>query len=112
MGPVSYFVSINDPVKEETQRQIDLAIEEIPTDTSAFKTPIAKARLQYEKITDFLLGYEYGRIAGACAWYYRDQVEQTGREVTVGEMRQVTNDVRSVIQDRLPEIRQAILRII
>jgi hypothetical protein len=38
--------------------------------------------------------------------YYQSQVEQTGRGVTEGEMRQVTNDIRSVIQDRLPEIRQ------
>ena len=103
-------MSINDLVKEEAQRQIDLVIEEIPFDASAFSTPIAKARLLYKDISDFLLGYEYGHISEARTGYYRDQVEQTGRGVTEAEMRQVTNDVRSVIQDRLPEIRQSILR--
>lgn len=103
-------MSINDLVKEEAQRQIDLVIEEIPFDASAFSTPIAKARLLYKDINDFLLGYEYGHISEACTWYYQDQVEQTGRDVTEAEMRQVTNEVRSVIQDRLPEIRQSILR--
>jgi hypothetical protein len=101
-------VSINDLVKEEAQRQIDLVIEEIPFDASAFSSPIAKARLLYKDIDDFLLGFEYGHISEACTWYYRDQVEQTGRGVTEAE--QVTKDVRSVIQDRLPEIRRSILR--
>jgi hypothetical protein len=103
-------VSINDLVKEEAQRQIDLAIETLPEHTSKFSTPIAQARLQYENITDFLLGYEYGHMIEACTLYYKVQAEQSGRQVTEAEMRQVINDISSVILDRLPEIRQAILR--
>jgi hypothetical protein len=53
-------VSINDLVKEEAQRQIDLAIEEIPSDKSRLSTPIARSRFQYKDISDFLLGFEYG----------------------------------------------------
>jgi hypothetical protein len=103
-------VSINDLVKEEAQRQIDLAIEEIPSDRNRLSTPIARSRFQYKNISDFLLGFEYGHITGICARYYQNQVEQSGRGVTKEEMRQVTNEISSIIVDRLPEIRQAILR--
>jgi hypothetical protein len=103
-------VSINDLVKEEAQRQIDLAIEEIPSDRSRLSTPIARSRFQYKNISDFLLGFEYGHITGMCACYYQDQVEQSGRGVMKEEVRQVTNEISSIIVDRLPEIRQAILR--
>ena len=103
-------MSINDLVREEAQRQIDLVIEAIPIDNDEFSTPIGKAILQYENIRDFLLGYEYGHIAEACALYYKDQIERTGRRVTEIGMRQVLNDISPVIHDRLPEIRQAILR--
>lgn len=103
-------MSINDLVKEEAQRQIDIAIEEIPFSKGRFSTPIAKSRFQYKEISDFLLGFEFGHITGICAWYYRNQVEQSGRRVTEEEARQVTNDISSIIVDRLPEIQQAILR--
>jgi hypothetical protein len=103
-------VSINDLVKEEAQRQIDLAIEEIPSDKSRLSTPIARSRFQYKDISDFLLGFEYEHITGMCACYYQNQVEQSGRGVTKEEVRQVTNEISSIIVDRLPEIRQAILR--
>jgi hypothetical protein len=103
-------VSINDLVKEEAQRQIDLAIEEIPSDRSRLSTPIARSRFQYKNISDFLLGFEYGHITGMCACYYHNQVEQSGRGVMKEEVRQVTNEISSIIVDRLPEIRQAILR--
>jgi hypothetical protein len=103
-------VSINDLVKEEAQRQIDLVIDAIPVDKNKFSTPIGKAILQYQNISDFLLGYEYGHVAEACALYYKDQVERTGRRVTEIEMRQILNEISPVIHDRLPEIRQAILR--
>jgi hypothetical protein len=49
------FVSINDLVKEEAQRHIDLAIEEIPSDRSRLSTPITRSRFQYKDISDFLL---------------------------------------------------------
>jgi hypothetical protein len=64
-------LSLNDLVKEEAQRQIDLAIEETPL---------------------------------------TDQVEQSGRGVTKEEVRQATNEISSIIVERLPEIQQAILR--
>ena len=44
------------------------------------------------------------------ACYYQNQVEQSGRGVTKEEVRQATNEISSIIVDRLPEIRQAILR--
>ena len=99
-------MSINDLVKEEAQRQIDLAIEEIPSDRSR----LARSRFQYKNLSDFLLGFEYGHITGMYACYYQNQVEQSGRGVTKEELRQVTNEISSIIVDRLPEIRQAILR--
>ena len=40
----------------------------------------------------------------------RNQVKQSGRRVSEEEARQVTNDISSIIVDRLPEIQQAILR--
>jgi hypothetical protein len=58
----------NDLVKEEVQRQIDIAIEDIPYDKSRLSTPIAKSRFQYKEISDFLLGFEYGHITGTCIW--------------------------------------------
>ena len=103
-------MSLNDLVKEEAQRQIDIAIEQIPSDRSRLGTPIAESRFQYKDLSDFLLGFEYGHITGICSWYYRNQVEQSGRRVSEEEARQVTNDISSIIVDRLPEIRQAILR--
>jgi hypothetical protein len=92
-------VRINDLVKEEAQRQIDLAIEEIPCDRSRLSTAILVV----------LLGFEYGHITGMCACYYQNQVEQSGRGVMKEEVRQVTNEISSIIVDRLPEI-QAILK--
>ena len=104
-------MSLNDLVKEEVHRQIDIAIQKLSFNKSRLSTPIAKARFQYENVSDFLLGFEYGPITGLCIWYYRNQVQQSGREVTKGKMKQVSNEIGSIIVDRLPEIRQAILRV-
>jgi hypothetical protein len=90
-------VRIDDLVKEEAQRQIDLAIEEIPFDSSRLSTPIARSRFQYKNFSDFLLGFEYGHITGMCACYYQNQVEQRGRGVTKEEVRQVTNEISLTI---------------
>jgi hypothetical protein len=103
-------MSINDLVKEEVNRQIDVAIGDIPHDKSRLSTPIAKSRFQYKEISDFLLGYEFGHITGLCIWYYKEQVVQSGRGVTEEEIRQMINEINAIIVDRLPEIRQAILR--
>jgi hypothetical protein len=99
-------VSIKD-LKEEAQRQIDIAIEQIPSDRSTLGTPIAESRFQYKNISGFLLGFEYGHITGICSWYYRTQVKQSGRRVSEEEAGQETNDISSIIVDRLPEIQQA-----
>ena len=69
-------MSINDLVKEEAQRQIDLAIEEIPSDRSRLSTPIARSRFQYKNLSDFLLGFEYGHITGMYACYYHEHSKQ------------------------------------
>ena len=55
--------SVIDLVKEEVQRQIDIAIKEILYEKSRLSKPTAKSRLQYKDISDFLLGFEYGRIS-------------------------------------------------
>ena len=65
-------MSINDLVKEEAQRQIDLAIEEIPSDSSR----LARSRFQYKNLSDFLLGFEYGHITGMYACYYHEHSKQ------------------------------------
>jgi hypothetical protein len=108
-------VSINDLVKEEANRQVDTAIEDIPADRKKYGSPLGKTILQYKDLSDFLLGYEFGYIIGyiigVCMLYYNNQVKQSGREgITEEEDRQVTRDIETVIVDRLPEIRQVISR--
>ena len=53
-------MSINDQVKEEVQRQIDIAIEEIPYEKKRWSNSTAKLRLQYKNISDFLLALNMG----------------------------------------------------
>ena len=103
-------MSINDLVKEEAQRQIDLAIEEIPSDSSRLVHLIAESRFQYKNLSDFLLGFEYGHITGMCRAITETKSNNLEEEYTEEEARQVTNDISSIIVDRLPEIQQAILR--
>jgi hypothetical protein len=67
-------MSINDQVKEEVQRQIDIAVEEIPYEKRRWSKSAAKSRLQYKDISDFLLGFECGRILEYGIWYYRRTV--------------------------------------
>ncbi|MGH9979597.1 MAG: hypothetical protein ACRD8Z_27715 [Nitrososphaeraceae archaeon] len=69
-------MSINDQVKEEVQRQIYIAIEEIPNDKKRWSNFTAKLRLQYKNISDFLLGFEYGRISEDGIWYYRSLINK------------------------------------
>ena len=50
-------MSINGLVKEEAQRQIDLAIEEIPSDSSKLSTPYSRVKIFYWALnTDILQG--------------------------------------------------------
>jgi hypothetical protein len=103
-------VSINDLVKEEVQRQIDIAIEEIPYEKRRWSKSAAKSRLHYKDISDFLLGFEYGRILEDGIWYYRSLVNKRQRGASGEEAERVTKEINSIILDRVPEIRQTILR--
>jgi hypothetical protein len=103
-------VSINDQVKEEVQRQIDIAIEEIPYEKKRWSKSTAKLRLQYKNISDFLLGFEYGRILEDGIWYYRSLINKRRSGATGEEAKRVTKEIDSTILDRLPEIRRAILK--
>jgi hypothetical protein len=102
-------VSIQDQVIEEVQRQIDIAIEEIPHEKNRWSKSTVKSRLQYNDINDFLLGFEYGRISEDGMWYYRSLVNKRRRGAAGEEAQRVANEINSVILDRVPEIRQAIL---
>lgn len=53
-------MSINDLVKEEINRQIDITIEDIQFEKSKLSTPNARSKFQYDNISDFLLGFTYG----------------------------------------------------
>jgi hypothetical protein len=106
----SYFVSINDQVKEEVQRQIDITIEEIPYEKRRWSKSTAKSRLRYKDISDFLLGYEYGRISEDGIWYYRSLVSKRRTGASGEEAERVAKEINSIIFDRVPEIRQAILK--
>jgi hypothetical protein len=107
-------MSVDDLVKEEIQRQVDTSIEEIPHEVSLWNTPDNKERFQYENISDFMLGYEYGHIAGISTGYAIVQLNRTGRTFTDEEAREIGKkiaiDIKSILFDRLPEIRYAIQR--
>ncbi|MGH9997287.1 MAG: hypothetical protein ACRD7F_04695 [Nitrososphaeraceae archaeon] len=103
-------MSINDQVKEEVQRQIDIAIEEIPYEKKRWSKSTAKLRLQYKNISDFLLGFEYGRILEDGIWYYRSLINKRRSGAAGEEAKRVTKEIDSIILDRLPEIRRAILK--
>jgi hypothetical protein len=74
-----------------------------------WSTSTAKSRLRYKDISDFLLGYEYGRISEDGIWYYRNLVSKR-RTGASGEAERVAKGINSIIFDRVPEIRQAILK--
>jgi hypothetical protein len=103
-------MGISDQVKEEVQRQIDIAVEEIPYEKRRWSKSTTKLRLQYKDISDFLLGFEYGRILEDGIWYYRSLVNKRRRGAAGEEVEQVTKEINSIIFDRLPEIRQALLK--
>jgi hypothetical protein len=63
------FMSLEDLIKVEVQRQVDISIEEMPYDISQWNTAKNKIRFQYENISDFMLGYEYGHIVGNSTGY-------------------------------------------
>jgi len=69
-------VSINDLVKEEANRQVDSAIEDIPIDRKKYGSPLGKTILQYKDLSDFLLGYEI-RLYHRCMHVILQQPSQT-----------------------------------
>jgi hypothetical protein len=74
-------VSINDQVKEENQRQIDLAIEEIPSDNSRLSTPITRSRFQYKNLSDFLLGLNMDILQGCVRAITRTRSNKVDEEL-------------------------------
>jgi hypothetical protein len=106
-------VSINDLVKEEINRQIDITIEDIQFEKSKLSTPNARSKFQYDNISDFLLGFTYGNITGSCTWYFRKQLEKTPgitQEETEKMAIKIAKEMNAIVVDRLPEIRQAMSR--
>jgi hypothetical protein len=49
-------VSLEELLREEVQKQIDKAIEDIPWTTTRLSTSKAKLALQYKDISDFICG--------------------------------------------------------
>ena len=103
-------MSLEELLREEVQKQIDRAIEDIPWATTKLSTSRAKLALQYKDISDFVYGYEYGCIISNSISYYQSKV--AGGLAAGDELGQATKVIVSIIADRLPEIRQAILRIV
>ena len=103
-------MSLGELLREEVQKQIDKAIEDIPWTTTRLSSCKAKLALQYKDISDFIYGYEYGCIISNSISYY--QSKATAGLATGGELRQATKIIISIMSDRLPEIRQAISRIV
>lgn len=103
-----YFMSIENLVKEEINRQIDNAVGAISVDRTTFSSPVKRSRLQYNDFTDFLLGYELGYDICASMMYYKNQMYR--RTATKEEDIQIRKDIETIVFNRLSEIRQAILR--
>ena len=103
-------MSLEELLREEVQKQIDRAIGDIPWATTKLSTSRAKSALQYKDISDFTYGYEYGCIISNSISYY--QSKATVGLATGEELRQATKIIISIMSDRLPEIRQAISRIV
>jgi hypothetical protein len=59
----------------------------------------------FDNLDEFLLGYGY--IIGSSLQYHGDLIDGM---TTTEEMTQVKHDIRSVLEDRIPEIKQAIQR--
>jgi hypothetical protein len=98
------FMSINDELlKEEVQRHIDSALQEIEHDYKSVTGPNVKSRW------DFIYGYEYGCIVMGVANYYHYAV-LGGKGTTKEELKYLVDKIKDIVQDRLPEIRQAITR--
>jgi hypothetical protein len=97
------FVSLEDLLREEVQKQIDITLKDIEHDYSKLTGPNVRSRW------DFVYGYEYGCIITAVADYYRYRI--VGNKGTAEEQgKYVAETIKEIVLDRLPEVRQAISR--
>jgi hypothetical protein len=103
-------MSLEDLLREEVQKLVDIAIENIPWDMTKFSTQKSQSTLQYKDISDFVYGFEYGSIVSDSISYYQNKV--VGGLVTKEKLEQAITIINSIISDRVPEIRQAISRIV
>lgn len=69
-----------------------------------WSTSTTKSRLRYKDISDFLLGYEYGRISEDGIWYYRNLVSKRRTGASGEEAERVAKGINSIIFDRVSEI--------
>ena len=67
-------------------------------------TSTAKSRLRYKDTSDFLQGYEYGRISEDGIWYYRSLVSKRRTGASGEEAERVAKGINSIIFDRVSEI--------
>lgn len=77
-------MSLEELLREEVQKQIDKAIEDIPWTTTRLSTSKAKLALQYKDISDFIYGHEHGCIISNSISYYQSKATvglATGKEL-------------------------------
>jgi hypothetical protein len=96
-------MSLEDLLRDEVQRQIDTALEDIEHDYNTFKDSNLKSTWE------FIYGYEYGCIVTGTADYYRFKI-LGDRGTTLEQAKYATDQIKAIVLDRLPEIRQAITR--
>jgi hypothetical protein len=85
------------------QKEIDDALEDIKRNYDKISVPDIKSR------RDFVYGYEYGCILTRVANYYYYKT-LGGKSGTMEEARYATDQIKALVHERLPEIRQAITR--
>jgi hypothetical protein len=103
-------MSLEDLLREEVQKLVDIAIKNIPWDMTKFSTQKAKSTFQFKDISDFVYGFEYGSIVSDSISYYQNKI--VGGLVTKEKLEQAITIINSILSDRIPEIRQAISRIV
>lgn len=98
-------MSLNDDLlRKEVQTRIDSTLQDIEEDYKAIPGPNVKSRW------DFIYGYEYGIIVMGVTNYYHYEV-LGGKGITKEELKYLVDQIKGIVQDRLPEIRQAITRV-
>jgi hypothetical protein len=97
-------MSLEDLLKDEVQKQINDALEEIQDDYSALR---GLAGPNVESRWDFIYGYEYGFIVMGVACYYHNNI-MGSRPVTKEEAKYAADQIKAIVRNRLPEIQHAI----